>query len=139
VDETIAGLKALAERLERVSTGYPERYTSRRDEDWYVLKLQEEVGELTQAWLRLTERGRRVATDDAALRNQLEDETTDLLCQLLLFARRFDIDLGASIKRKWLLFDRGAPTGPRSGGAERHEETAPAAPLLRRPSRTDAP
>jgi NTP pyrophosphatase (non-canonical NTP hydrolase) len=99
-------IHSLAERLERVSAAYAARSSVRRDDDWYVLKLQEELGELTQAWLRLTDRGRRAGSEGAALRSQVEDEAADLLCQLLLFARRFDIDLIASVRRKWLLFDR---------------------------------
>jgi NTP pyrophosphatase (non-canonical NTP hydrolase) len=99
-------IHSLAERLERVSAGYAARMSVRRDDDWYVLKLQEELGELTQAWLRLTDRGRRAGSEGATLRSQMEDEAADLLCQLLLFARRFEIDLIASVRRKWLIFDR---------------------------------
>jgi NTP pyrophosphatase (non-canonical NTP hydrolase) len=105
-DDISDSLLALTERLERISAAHAARSSVRRDDDWYVLKLQEELGELTQAWLRVTDRGRRAGSEGAALRSQVEDEAADLLCQLLLFARRFEIDLIASVRRKWLLFDR---------------------------------
>jgi NTP pyrophosphatase (non-canonical NTP hydrolase) len=106
-------LAGLTERLERVSAYYAERFAIRRDDDWYVMKLGEELGELTQAWLKGTGRGRRVGVDRSGLKSQLGDETADLFCQLLLFARRFDIDLMTSIKRKWLIFDPVADPAPR--------------------------
>lgn len=66
-----------------------------------MLKLQEEVGELTQAWNRLTGRGRRRERTQEELDRDLADETADLLGHILLFARRNDIDLAAAIERKW--------------------------------------
>jgi len=77
---------------------------------------------MTQCWLRLTERGRRGGTDPASLHAQLSDDAANVLCQLLLFARRFDIDLMASVQRNWLLFD---PEG---------EEPRPLRTVLRRSS-----
>lgn len=104
-DDALSCLQSLAERLERVSASHAERFSIRRDDDWHLLKLHAELGELTEAWLKLSGRGRRVGTDSAMLRSQLGDEAADLLCQLLVFSRRFEIDLGTSIRRKWLLFD----------------------------------
>jgi NTP pyrophosphatase (non-canonical NTP hydrolase) len=107
-------LDELTERLERVSAAYAQRFSIRRDDDWYLMKLSEEVGEIIQAWLKLTGRGRRVGIEQAGLRSQLGEETADLLCQLLLFARRHDIDVMASVKRKWLIYDpAGEPVAPR--------------------------
>ncbi len=110
--DALPALAALAERLERVSASHAARFSIRRDDDWHVLKLHAELGELTQAWLKMTDRGRRVGTDTAMLRGQLGDEAADLLCQLLIFARRFDIDLSTSIRRKWLLFDPSGEPAP---------------------------
>jgi NTP pyrophosphatase (non-canonical NTP hydrolase) len=45
-------LETLSERLEKISVGYGERLGFERDPDWFLLKLQEEVGELTQAYLQ---------------------------------------------------------------------------------------
>ncbi|MBI1199328.1 MAG: phosphoribosyl-ATP pyrophosphohydrolase [Phenylobacterium sp.] len=82
---------------ERVSDIYARNFNIARDDDWYLLKLQEELGELAQAHLRLSRRGRGEATE-----HDRADEAADLLCMLLLYARRFDIDLDAAVRRKWL-------------------------------------
>jgi NTP pyrophosphatase (non-canonical NTP hydrolase) len=90
-------LAGLGERVAAVSDVYAERFGVRRDDDWFLLKLQEELGELAQAHLRLSGRGRAAAeeADRAA-------EAADILCQLLLYCRRFGVDLDAAIAGKWL-------------------------------------
>ena len=51
-------LSDLAEKFEAASKTYAAANGVERDPDWFLLKLQEEMGELTQAWNRLTGRGR---------------------------------------------------------------------------------
>lgn len=72
-----------------------------RDPDWFALKMQEELGELTQVWNKLTGRGRRRDRSDAELHADLADEAADRLGHVLLFARRNELDLAAAIERKW--------------------------------------
>lgn len=91
----------LAGQFEQASLGYAAANGITRNEDWFILKLQEELGELTQVWMKLTDRGRRRGMDDVALREALADETADLLGHILLFAKRNDIDLAPAITRKW--------------------------------------
>lgn len=97
-------LSELAELVTRVSDIYAERNDIRRDDDWYVLKLQEELGELTAEHLRATGRGRLKGVDAAGVRAALEDEAADLLASLLLFARHNRIDLDAALQRKWFKY-----------------------------------
>ncbi|MGO8048399.1 hypothetical protein ACC713_37010, partial [Rhizobium johnstonii] len=52
-------LRRLAYQFETSSAAYAAANGIERDPDWFLLNLQEEVGELTQAWNRLTGRGRR--------------------------------------------------------------------------------
>ncbi|TCU27827.1 MazG-like nucleotide pyrophosphohydrolase family protein [Rhizobium azibense] len=73
-----------------------------RDPDWYLLKLQEEMGELTQAWNRMSGRGRPKGKTPDELKQDLADETADMLGHILLFARQNGIDLAPAIERKWL-------------------------------------
>ncbi|MBY5324549.1 MULTISPECIES: pyrophosphatase [Rhizobium] len=94
-------LRRLADQFETSSAAYAAANGIERDADWFLLKLQEEVGELTQAWNRLTGRGRRRERTQEELYRDLADETADLLGHILLFARRNDIDLAAAIERKW--------------------------------------
>ena len=97
----MADLGKLSDKAERVSQVYPTRCGIKRDADWFVLKLQEEAGELVAEYLRGTGRGRVGERTAEAIRQALEDETADLFAQLLLFARHNDIDLEAALQRKW--------------------------------------
>jgi len=95
-------LKDLMTQFERASASYAADNGMERDDDWFVLKLQEEMGELVQIWNRITGRGRRKGMSDADLATALADETADVLGHILLFAHRNSLDLPAAVERKWL-------------------------------------
>lgn len=90
-------LTEVADFAERVSDIYAGKYGVRRDDDWFLLKIQEEMGELAQAHLRLSSRGRGESTE-----HDRADEAADVLCMVLLYCRRFGIDPDAAVRRKWL-------------------------------------
>lgn len=94
-------LSDLIQQFENASATYAAANSVERDDDWFVLKLQEEMGELTQIWNRTTGRGRRKGMTDAELATALADETADLLGHVLLFAHRNGLDLAAAVERKW--------------------------------------
>jgi NTP pyrophosphatase (non-canonical NTP hydrolase) len=94
-------LSDLKQKFEKASAAYAQEHAIERDPDWYILKLQEELGELTQAWNKVSGRGRKRGTPFEELRRSLADETADLLGHVLLFAHNNDIDLAAAIERKW--------------------------------------
>lgn len=85
----------------RISDIYAREHSIDRDRagngDWALLKLQEELGELTAEHLRLTGRARG-APDASAL----GDEAADVLGMLLIYCDRAGIDLEAAMQRKWL-------------------------------------
>ena len=97
----MADLAELTDKAERVSKVYAARRDIDRNDDWFVLKLQEETGELVAEYLRGTGRGRVGDRSPEAIREALENETADLFAQLLLFARHNNIDLEAALQRKW--------------------------------------
>ena len=101
IEGTISMLKDLMEQFETASALYATHNGMERDDDWFVLKLQEEMGELIQIWNRVTGRGRRKGMSDADLATALADETADVLGHILLFAHRNGLDLNAAIERKW--------------------------------------
>jgi len=103
-------LERLAGQFEAASAAYAETHGVARDPDWFLLKLQEEMGELTQAWNRKTGRGRKKGRSEEELARDLADETADLLGHVLLFARANGIDLAAAIERKWLFRSFGDST-----------------------------
>jgi len=93
------------DEAQKLSVAVSEIYAARcdidRDELWYLVKLQEEVGELAGAWLSATGRGRDRGLDAPALARAIEDEMADVFAQLLLIAEREGIDLAAALSRKW--------------------------------------
>ena len=92
----------LSERLEKLSVRYGEILSFERDPDWFLLKLQEEMGELTQAYLQhpAAPAPRDSARNRSATRST--QEFADVFCQLLLLARQHDVDLPQEIEKKWL-------------------------------------
>jgi NTP pyrophosphatase (non-canonical NTP hydrolase) len=92
----------LSERLEKLSARYGEHFGFERDGDWFLLKLQEEMGELTQAYLQVTGRARTKGKSAEEIREAFQLEFADVFCQLVLFARHFGIDVAREIERKWL-------------------------------------
>jgi NTP pyrophosphatase (non-canonical NTP hydrolase) len=101
MNRTLAELTDLAAK---VSDIYAERNHIKRDADWTILKLQEELGELTAEHLRLSGRGRLKDQSEAAIIEARENEAADLLAMLLLYARQHDIDLDAALQRKWFRY-----------------------------------
>lgn len=96
-------LDELTVLVAEVSDTYAARNDIARDDDWYLLKVQEELGELVSEYLRSTSRGRLKGDDAATIRQKLEDEAADVLAMLLLFAGNADIDLDAALERKWFV------------------------------------
>ncbi|MEI9906351.1 MAG: phosphoribosyl-ATP pyrophosphohydrolase [Asticcacaulis sp.] len=98
----IPNLEAFVDRLKAISDRYGRVYGIDRGGDWHMLKIQEEMGELTQAYLTMTHRSRR---DPVRARHEVAMEMADVLCMLLLMARSEGIDLNAAITEKWLKWE----------------------------------
>jgi NTP pyrophosphatase (non-canonical NTP hydrolase) len=90
-------LNDLTAAVLRISDIYAAEHGIDRDRDWALLKLQEELGELTAEHLRLTSRAR--GTPDA---QALGDEAADVLGMLLIYCARSGVDLNQAMQRKWL-------------------------------------
>lgn len=91
-------LRAAQADVEAVSRAYARLHGIERTDDWLLLKLGEDVGELTQAYLAATGRSRRpVAEGEAAVRAEL----ADVLAHVLLLATRLEVDLDAALEDKW--------------------------------------
>ncbi|WP_426035519.1 phosphoribosyl-ATP pyrophosphohydrolase [Brevundimonas sp. DC300-4] len=90
-------LSELSEKVARISDIYAAEHGIDRSGDWAILKLQEELGELTAEHLRISGRARGAADPDA-----LGDEAADVLGMLLIYCDRAGIDLEKAMQRKWL-------------------------------------
>jgi NTP pyrophosphatase (non-canonical NTP hydrolase) len=90
-------LSELSEKVRRISDLYAAEHGIDRSGDWAILKLQEELGELTAEHLRMNGRARGEASEQARA-----DEAADVLGMLLIYCDRAGIDLEQAVQRKWL-------------------------------------
>jgi NTP pyrophosphatase (non-canonical NTP hydrolase) len=95
-------LKDLMKKVEAVSLKYSEQYKIKRSNSWFILKLQEEMGELTQSYLMMTGRGRKKDKTKKEIRSEFEKELADVLCHVLLLANSNTVDLEKAVNDKWL-------------------------------------
>lgn len=99
-------LAELARRIDAISARYAEIYGFERDGDWLMLKVQEEVGELAQAWLAKTGRQRDKGLTPAEIDERFALEVADAIGMLLAFAQVTGVDVERAMDAKWLVWDR---------------------------------
>lgn len=109
-------LAAAQREIETISRVYGRLFDVDRTDDWLVLKLHEEVGELTQAFLTRSGRTRDRGLSDGEADEAVRDELADVLAHVLLLAERFGVDLEEALEAKWFRYrhlvtdaDRGEP------------------------------
>lgn len=90
-------LSGLSTSVLRISDIYAAEHGIDRSGDWAILKLQEELGELTAEHLRISGRARGEADPKA-----LADEAADILGMLLIYCDRAGIDIEQAMRDKWL-------------------------------------
>lgn len=95
-------LHALTDQIEEVSKLYSKKFGINRDPDWYVLKLQEELGELIQSYLMKVGQGRSKGLTQQELDDKFRQEVADVFCHILLLAKAHQVDLKKEIDKKWL-------------------------------------
>lgn len=92
----------LSDRIGQVGELYARVHGIERNADWYLLKLTEELGELTAEHLLLAGRAKPNSDGSGGTREALESEAADLFGQFILYCRANQIDIEAAIERKWL-------------------------------------
>lgn len=102
--EAPLGLKEIEEKLAVVCQGYSEKFGIDCTEDWFLLKLQEELGELVSAHLKLTQRARPGKKTSAEREQNLREEIADVLAMVLLYARARKIDVDEALADKWFRY-----------------------------------
>ena len=95
-------LTLLTKKVRKVSDIYSKKFGISRDKVWYLLKLQEEMGELTQAYLSMTGRGRHKNKTKEELKHSFELEVADVLCHTLLLIDSEKVDVKKAVGQKWL-------------------------------------
>lgn len=99
-------VKQVAEEVEQVSQCYAEKFNIERDATWFILKLQEEVGELIQSYLMLAGKARTKGKSAEEIQSEIRKEVADVFCQTLLLARFYGIDLEKEVEQKWLAWNK---------------------------------
>jgi len=97
-------LKEITERIVKISDNYTKIHSIKRDDEWYILKLQEELWELTQAYLSLTKRWRNRDKTLKEIKLDFANELADVMGQLLLLANHNNIDMQKALEQKWFKY-----------------------------------
>lgn len=97
-------LQQLTEKVKRVADEYSKNFGVEYDGDWFLLKLQEELGEMTQKYLIMTNRTRRKPASEAEAKAALAEEIADALSYVLLFAEHVGVDVEEAVKAKWFKY-----------------------------------
>ena len=97
-------MKEITAKLRIVARQYEEEFGVQATPDWMLLKLQEELGEMTQDYLNLTGRNRRKPESDDVAKQDLAEEIADVLSFVLLFADAMEIDPEQEVKDKWFAY-----------------------------------
>ena len=66
-------MKALTDKISGICDIYVDKYGIEKSQDWFLLKIQEEMGELNSAYLKLTQRGPVVTKTTAELQKNLQE------------------------------------------------------------------
>ncbi len=99
-------IKTLTDDVEQISVAYAATFGIERDSDWFILKLQEELGELIQSYLMATGQARKKGLSEQELSENFQSEVADVFCHVLLLAKHHDIDLEKVVDDKWLVWSR---------------------------------
>ncbi len=95
-------IKDLTKEIEDISKIYSKRFKIIRDGDWFILKLQEELGELIQSYLMMIRKGRSKGKSVEEIKDNFRREVADVFSHVLLLAKFYKIDLEKEVEEKWL-------------------------------------
>ena len=99
-------IKKLTDEVEKISLLYTNKYEIKRDSDWFILKLQEELGELIQIYLMMIGQARKKDKTEEELIQDFHKEVADVFSHVLLLAKHHKIDLEKEVGDKWLIWNK---------------------------------
>lgn len=95
-------IKDLTKEVEDISKIYSKKFNINRDGDRFILKLQEELGELIQSYLMMIRQGRNKGKSEEEIKDNFRKEVADVFSHVLLLAKFYKIDLEKEVAKKWL-------------------------------------
>ena len=99
-------LNKVSQSISSVSDKYAKKFGIKRDGNWYVLKLQEEMGELIQSYLMMVGRARQKNKTTEQITEDFHKEMADVFCHVLLLAKKYNVDLEKEVTEKWLVWNK---------------------------------
>jgi NTP pyrophosphatase (non-canonical NTP hydrolase) len=99
-------IEELIKDVEKVSQTYAKKFNIKRDKHWYILKLQEEMGELIQSYLMMVGKSRKKGKSKEELQDDFRKEIADVFCHVLLVAHSNKVDLKKEVDEKWLKWNK---------------------------------
>ncbi len=95
--------KELQNKVVENAINYGQKYNAQIDEDFALLKLYEEVGELAQAVLIHRKKSRpEKHVSEKISKKELAKELADVVGMAIVNAHLLDIDLEEAISKKWI-------------------------------------
>lgn len=94
--------KELISEIENVSHYHATTFGIERTNSWHMLKLQEEMGELTKLFMMLEGNTILKGIGKNSLKDSFGKELADVFCHVLLLAKKNDIDISEVVKNRWL-------------------------------------
>ena len=92
-------IKDLSDEVEKISLIYSEKFDIDRDGNWFVLKLQEEMGELIQSYLMMIKQGRHKGKSPEEIKDNFRKEVADVFSHVLLLSKFYKIDLEKKLRK----------------------------------------
>lgn len=95
--------KEIQKGIEENASKYQKKYGVDIDPTFALLKLTEEIGELSEAYLAYTRKSRPekfVSEEDA--KNKVAQEIADVVGVAIILASLLNIDLEKAIDKKWI-------------------------------------
>lgn len=96
--------EALEKKIALVGEDYAKKFDFELTPDWLMLKLQEEFGELAQAYLASTGRSRHTTEHDASAKTAVARELADVFAFTVLLARELGVDVKQAVRDKWFAY-----------------------------------
>lgn len=96
-------LAKLQKQIPQIFSLYLGRHGIQMDDDYVMLKIGEEMGELIQAYLIHKKRCRKVKhVSSEESKKELAKELSDVFCLVIVIADRLNIDLEEAVTKKWI-------------------------------------
>jgi NTP pyrophosphatase (non-canonical NTP hydrolase) len=96
-------LKKLQTQVSEIFFVYLKEHKIKNNDDYLLVKLGEEVGELMQAYLIHKKQCRPVKLAKAAeTKKNLAKELSDVLCLVLVISKAMNVDIEEAVQKKWI-------------------------------------